>query len=142
MSYGPGASVKLWQKLIPKAKRWEAEFDGTCVDEARRKGQLEGTLVGDQENKTVLNQWVDQSGGGHFDVIIDDGGHHNCQIFNSFITFWPLQQPGGLYFIDDLQVSKVRPFSGRVDERGNETIMVNIVKDWIELLIDNRVFGK
>lgn len=50
MQYGPGASVQLWKKLFPKAQLWEAEYDGKCVEEAKKKGQLDGlnVLVGDQ----------------------------------------------------------------------------------------------
>ena len=41
-----------------------------------------------------------------FDVIIDDGGHTNCQIWTSFQKLWPTVKPGGLYFIEDMQVAK------------------------------------
>jgi hypothetical protein len=115
MTYGPGASVALWRKLFPKAELWEAEFDATCANKMKNEGKLDGfnLVTGDQMNMTVLDGWIKQSGGGHFDVVIDDGGHRQCEIWNTFVKFWPLLQPGGLYFIEDLQVSRMFPYMGK-----------------------------
>ena len=63
-------------------------------------------LVGDQGNPQVLDQWIEQSGGADFDVVIDDGGHQNCQIWTSFLKLWPRLKPNGLYFIEDMQVAR------------------------------------
>jgi len=106
MNYGPGASVALYKKLFPEAELWEAEFNANCVEESKKKGQLDGinTLTGDQGNDTVLDGWIETSGG-NFDVVIDDGGHQNCQIWHSFMKLWPTVKPGGLYFIEDMQVA-------------------------------------
>jgi hypothetical protein len=141
MGYGPGASVKLWKKLFPQAELWEAEFNEACVNKSRANGQLEGihTLVGDQENNTVLDTWIEQSNGGHFDVIVDDGGHHNCQIYHTFLKFWPLLNPGGLYFIEDLQAGRWGNYMVDVETRCNGTLMVDVIKDWTEQLIDGHV---
>ena len=102
MKYGPGASVALWKKVIPQAEIWEGEYDADCVEKAKEKGQLDGinVLTGDQGDVDVLDRWIEESGGGDFDVIIDDGGHQNCQIWTTFVKFWPLLKPGGLYFLE------------------------------------------
>ena len=78
---------------------------------AKKQGKLDGfnVMVGDQGDNKTLDDWVEKSGG-NFDVIIDDGGHHNCQIMASFIKLWPTIKPGGLYFIEDIQVGKWRGF--------------------------------
>ena len=111
MNYEPGASVALWRKLFPRADLWEAEYNATCVEVSKRQGKLDGfnVLVGDQGDNATLDAWIEKSGG-EFDVIIDDGGHHNCQILASFVKLWPTLKPGGLYFIEDLQVGKWRGF--------------------------------
>mmetsp|Transcript_10640 Transcript_10640/g.18700 ORF Transcript_10640/g.18700 Transcript_10640/m.18700 type:complete len:288 (+) Transcript_10640:58-921(+) len=110
MSYGPGASVALWKKLFPEADLWEAEFNGKCVEKAKEDGKLNGfnVLVGDQMDIDTLDQWIDESGGGAFDVVIDDGGHQNCQIWTAFQKLWPRLLPGGLYFIEDLFISRIQ----------------------------------
>lgn len=111
MKYGPGASVKLWKALFPGADLWEAEFDGKCVQK-NQDMLLElglNILVGDQGNLEVLDGWIEKSGG-EFDVIIDDGGHTNCQIWTSFQKLWPTIKRGGLYFIEDMQVAKLKHY--------------------------------
>jgi hypothetical protein len=116
MGYGPGASVAIWKKLFPKAVLWEAEFDAECV-EKHRDGMLKdiNVLTGDQMNNTVLDSWIETSGG-NFDVVIDDGGHQNCQIWHSFQKLWPTVKPGGLYFIEDMQVGKNRFYNSKTTD--------------------------
>jgi len=111
MGYGPGASVALFQKLFRDAELWEAEYDAACVEKHKGSGKLDGikTLVGDQGNDIILDGWIEKSGG-NFDVVIDDGGHQNCQIWHSFQKLWPTIKPGGLYFIEDMQVAKKKGY--------------------------------
>lgn len=110
MGYGPGASVALWKKLFPNADLWEAEFNSKCVEKSKAEGKLDGlsVLVGDQMDIGTLDGWISDSGGANFDVVIDDGGHQNCQIWTTFQKLWPRLLPGGLYFIEDLQISRIQ----------------------------------
>lgn len=48
---------------------------------------------------------VVKQSGGHFDIIIDDGGHLYNQQKATFEVLWRTLAPGGLYYIEDLQVS-------------------------------------
>jgi hypothetical protein len=134
MAYGPGASVALWKILFPQADLWEAEYVAKCVEVAKDKGQLDGikTLVGDQADMPTLDRWIEESGG-KFDIIIDDGGHHNCQISNSFDKLWPEVTPGGIYFIEDLHVGRWEKY------KCSDTLMSERLKDWTEQLIYSTV---
>ncbi len=88
--YGPGKSVAVWKALYGKhADIWEAEFVAECVTKTKAEGKMEGISVvtGDQGNKTVVERWVQETGG-NFNVIIDDGGHHNKQIKTTFDVLW------------------------------------------------------
>ena len=107
MNYGPGASVTLYKTLFPQAELWEAEFVERCVKEYKGSEMLKGinVLTGDQGDYATLDRWISDSGG-NFDVVIDDGGHQNCQIWNSFTKLWPTVKPGGLYFIEDMEVAR------------------------------------
>jgi len=136
MMYGPGASVKVWQALLPNVELWEADFDVACVELARSRGQLKGvnTLTGDQGDKAVLAEWVAQSGG-NFDVIIDDGGHQNTQIMASFDALWPAVKRGGLYFIEDLQVGRNSEFQEGYDTTGGSMVISDVVQAWVEQLL-------
>jgi len=136
MDYGPGASVALHKKLFPQAELWEAEFNAACV-EKHRDGTLKGInlLTGDQGDDTVLDGWIEQSGG-KFDVVIDDGGHHNCQIWHSFQKLWPTVKPGGLYFIEDMHVAKLEVYRGATTETcGKDLIVPEKLKEYMDDLI-------
>jgi hypothetical protein len=138
MKYGPGASVAIYKKLFPTAELWEAEFSASCVEKAIKNGMLDGinTLTGDQGNVTVLGRWIEESGG-DFDVVIDDGGHTNCQIWTSFLKLWPTVKPGGLYFIEDMQIAKMPKYkkgSSPLCDKGT------IVPDKIKGLVDRMIY--
>lgn len=105
-------AVSLWRTLLPpSASWWEAEYNSRCVEDARSRGLLDGVhvLTGDQADPTVLARWVRQTGG-DFSAIVDDGGHHNSQIMASLGGLWPQLHRGGVYFIEDLHVSRSRAF--------------------------------
>jgi len=135
METGPSASVNVWRALLPKAELWEAEYDAECAKKSRAEGQLEGIKVvtGDQGDFKVLDAWKDEFGD-DFDVIIDDGGHRNSQIGNSFDRLWPLVKLGGVYVIEDLQVGRMADY----EDTEGENIMADKIKDWIEQLLTYR----
>ena len=139
MRYGPGASVAVWKKLFPKANLWEAEYDASCVEKSKAEGKLEGlnTLTGDQMDIHTLDKWIEESGGADFDVVIDNGGHQQCQIWTTFMKLWPKLNPGGLYFIEDLHVSRSSGYSNNVESSlcPKSTNVVDEMKDVLDALV-------
>ncbi len=85
MSYGPGRSAPVWREYLPAADVWFAEFDAKCVAANQAKLESMGirAVTGDQSNLTDLHRWINETGG-NFDVIVDDGGHTNRMMWNSF----------------------------------------------------------
>jgi len=133
MSYGPGASVKAWQTLLPRVELWEAEYNAACVQHSRQQGTLGKdvhTVTGDQGNPSVVDEWVKESGG-HFDIVVDDGGHKNSQIKTSFDHLWPHVQPGGTYFLEDLHVGRHKAW----DDTAGQAVMSDIIQAWTEQLL-------
>ena len=65
------------------------------MENMQKAGKLDGVnmLVGDQNDPPDLQRWVKTSGGS-FDVIIDDGAHHNTFIHTSFVELWGSVKPG------------------------------------------------
>lgn len=136
MDYGPGKSAQLWRKFFPSATIWFAESDTACLAKHQETlSKLNVSIVsGDQANATTLAQWIKETGG-NFDVIIDDGGHQNRQIFNSFVVlFKKALKPGGLYVIEDLQCSRVKNGDCRVGGKSKSHSILDVLKDWIEQL--------
>lgn len=135
MKYGAGASVGVWKKLFPHIELWEADIDQKCIDKWKNKDSMKGInlLVGDQNDPETLDSWIEKSGG-KFDVIIDDGGHEQCQINTSFTKLWPELNPGGLYFVEDLHVGKWFGLK-KVNDVCDTTPLSEIVKDWTDQLL-------
>ena len=141
---GMGASYQVWRDLLRTEKGggdeiWGADNNASCAAAALNSGSdAVHVVVGDQANITTLQQWVQQTGSDHkrgrpFDVIIDDGGHGNHQIFHSLQhLFSTALAPGGLYFIEDLHVGRLDDWS---DPTGRNIIMIDVIKDWIEQLV-------
>lgn len=136
MSYGPGASVALWQLLFwSDAEIWEAEYDTRCVAYGRWRRRWPGIhiITGDQGDRPTVEAWVRETGG-QFDVVIDDGGHRNNQILNSFEVLWPTVKPGGLYFLEDLQVGRMPPY-----DSVSRIVIADLVAGWIQQLVERRL---
>merc|ERR1712083_285793 len=134
--YGPGASTALWKKLFPKADLWEAEVDAACVEKHKNDLLKDiNVLTGDQGSDAVLDSWI-QTSGGNFDVVIDEGGHQNCQIWHSFLKLWPTVKPRGLYFIEDLQVGKWASYSKfTTDACDKDLIVTEKLKERVDVMI-------
>ena len=139
---------------------WIAELKQKCVQKMINSGHIPGKLhnqfiYGDQGDEGTLQQWV-HSTGGAFDAIVDDGSHRNDHIFTSLLYLWKhALAPGGMYFIEDLQVGRHRDFmrpngvdidrgsgsgSGSESSSGSDgskpvLLMVEVLKDWVEQLV-------
>jgi len=132
--------LKVWKGVFSQEDElWVAEYNVECVEKAIKHDMLKDVhvLTGDQSNREVLQSWIKTSGG-KFDVIVDDGGHWQHQIFRSFNTLWSEVKPGGLYFIEDLQ--EARNF---IDVHSDFTeSMMDYIHNWQEYLVTNRVLGE
>lgn len=132
MKYGAGASARLWRKLLPDARLFEAEFNEKCL--ALHHNALVGMgitpLGGDQNKASDLARWAAASNHA-FDVIIDDGSHKNRAIMGAFERLWPTIAPGGLYFIEDLHVGRTKDW----DDTIGKAVMADIINSWTEQLM-------
>jgi hypothetical protein len=95
-----GASVKMWKEYFPKANIVAIDIDPRCKEFEEDRINIH---IGDQTDINFLNSIVDQYG--HFEVILDDGGHSWKQQIVSFETLFPRLTPGGLYFLEDMHTS-------------------------------------
>ena len=108
-----GRSIKLWLAFLPKASIGVFEYDKYCAhnwfqNDPHEIGRdvLDARVVvttGDQLKTDDLLQAITTLG--PQDVIIDDGGHTNMMQQTSLRVLFPYVRPGGIYILEDLQVS-------------------------------------
>lgn len=93
-----GSSIHAWYEYLPTAT-----IIGMDVEDKRH---LENDRIkifkGHQGIRGQLKKFTAKFGK-CFDVIIDDGSHFNDDILTSLGYFYSHLNPGGLYFIEDLQ---------------------------------------
>jgi hypothetical protein len=132
MGYGPGASARLWRRLLPNADIWEAEFDGACVTKYAPVLEKMRTrpLVGSQRESKDLDAWV-RAVGNDLDVVIDDGDHRSKANYLAFQALWPAIAPGGLYFIEDLMMNRK---DAGPDVLQNGYTMIDVLMSWMDQL--------
>ena len=125
-------SARLWRTLAPHAELWEAEYDFACVQANQHLwADLNiSTLVGDQGNRSTLEEWVRRSGG-EYTAVIDDGSHRNADIMAAFTTLWPHVRPGGFYFIEDLHVGRHAAW----DTTRGEAVVSDVMQSWVEQML-------
>jgi 23S rRNA U2552 (ribose-2'-O)-methylase RlmE/FtsJ len=70
-----------------------------------------------------------------FDILIDDGSHISSDIIISFIKYFPIVKPGGIYVIEDLHCSydsyNTKKYGGGIL---NENSAINFFKKIIDVI--------
>lgn len=96
---GGGGSMKMWYDYFTNA-----DIYGIDINHA---GHLDNdrinTYVADQGNVEQLEAFIEFSGGGSFDIIVEDGTHRPDHQQISLGFFFQHLKPGGLYVVEDLR---------------------------------------
>jgi hypothetical protein len=141
--------MQLWSKLFDRDDDviYVAELKWRCIEKMKGYNTVPDRikiLIGDQGEKESLDRWIKDTDGGNFDSIVDDGSHKNTHIYTSLHALWPVLKPGGLYFLEDLQVGRHRDYQedpaaalSGLSRDGSPAplIMSEVLKDWQEQLI-------
>ena len=128
--------VDVWASLLSDERDsiWVAEVKVKCAQKMIAAGNVPKRVklvFGDQANEVDLQKWQNKTSG-RFDAIIDDGSHQNSHILASLrYLFVNSLSPGGLYFIEDLQVVR----SASHEDTAGAFIFSDVIKDWIEQLV-------
>lgn len=122
-----GASHKMWKSFFDSAEVYGSDI--------RAKIWVEKlgihTYIANQANRTELQQFIDSSGG-HFDVIVDDGGHFmNHQQISLGFLFQHLN-PGGLYIIEDVHTSIPKFYNGYGVDSLQSNTTLKMILDYIQ----------
>jgi hypothetical protein len=135
-----GSGSLLWLEYFPCVTLVGLEYNvGNTQNEGASRIQ---TIVGDQGNATFFRtDFLRETNGGNFDLVVDDGGHHYEQQRASYETLFELAlNPGGLYIIEDIETSywqKGRDLYNQKVSRGGMTepdTIINRFKDVVHVI--------
>jgi hypothetical protein len=123
-----GGSLDTWAKYFINAKF----IVGCDIDEKCKSLTYEDSrvhvVVGDANSETANNEIRKICSS--FDVVIDDGSHMSADILNSFLIYFPLVNPGGIYVIEDTHTLYDYSFGGGIL---NEFSAMNFFKKLVEI---------
>lgn len=116
-----GFSLKSWKEYFENS-----EIVGIDIVDLRHFEEKRVHVVtGDQKDaeflKTVNNTY------GPFDIIIDDGSHHNDDMLASFECLFPLLKEGGFYIVEDLHAC----YWGKTHGTG-EPVFIDKIKELVD----------
>jgi Methyltransferase domain len=94
-----GGSLETWAEYFKFGERFVGcDINPKCAtlqyDDPRIR-----VVVGDANAAPAFQAIRDISV--EFDIVIDDGSHVSMDILNSFVNYFPMVKPGGLYVVED-----------------------------------------
>lgn len=93
-----GGSLEVWLAYFRNAQK----IIGCDINERCRNLRYDdprvSVVVGDANSADIVHQVQPQA---PFDIIIDDGSHRSEDIRDSFLIYFPMLKPGGLFVIED-----------------------------------------
>lgn len=93
-----GASMRMWREWLHPASIIVG-VDVTKPAEPVDRVHFRHVDATSPDMKDVIREFD------AFDVVVDDGSHLSADVITSFAMLWPHVAPGGLYIVEDLQVS-------------------------------------
>jgi len=119
IGYGDGASMKSWVEYFPNADitvmdiNVELEYSDRCR-----------VIKGDQSKLESLNDIINRVS--RAKLIIDDGSHNPDHQINTFYyLFRNLLEPGGVYIIEDIELTYWNPESALYGFKSGETNIIH-----------------
>ena len=124
-----GGSLETWAEYFKNAKN----IIGCDIDE-----KCKSLLFDDERIKLVvsdikteyaykeINKYCD-----NFDIIIDDGSHFSKDILITFVNFFPILNPGGIYIVEDTHTLYWQSWGGERTNKYNAYIFFKKIIDMI-----------
>ena len=107
-----GGSLETWSQYFTEARSLVGcDIDPRC-SALRYDDPRIHVVVGDANGPAAFK--AIQALSPQFDLVIDDGSHRSVDIINSFINYFPLLSPGGVYVVEDCHCLYMNDFGGGV----------------------------
>jgi SAM-dependent methyltransferase len=107
-----GGSLETWAEYFHAGKVFVGcDIDPNC-GALRYEDPRIKVIVGDINTQEAFGKVAAASSS--FDLIIDDGSHQSMDILNTFINYFPLVKPGGLFVIEDSHCLYLDSFGGGI----------------------------
>ncbi|MGP9805151.1 hypothetical protein [Paracoccus sp. NSM] len=111
-----GESLAMWRDYLPEASIVGLDVAAKQLDLGPRVTIVQGSQI----DPDVIARLIAEHG--PFDVILDDGSHHNAHVWQSFTMLFPALKPGGLYLVEDVQAAFMLALGGSITMTAPNTI--------------------
>ena len=124
-----GGSLEIWASYFARGRIFVGcDIDPACAfltyDDPRIK-----IVCADASAQLCRTRVMELSGS--FDLIIDDGSHRSRDIIATFVQFFPLLEPGGIYIVEDLHCSYWPEYDGGLDLASSALAFFRLLTDLI-----------
>jgi cephalosporin hydroxylase len=107
-----GGSLEVWSEYFARAERIVGcDIDPKCGELRYEDGRI-SVVVGDVNVEETYKAVTAISG--TFDIIIDDASHVSDNILRTFLIYFPLLTPGGLFVVEDTHTLYWKDFQGGI----------------------------
>ena len=107
-----GGSLEIWSRYFPRARTLTGcDINPRCAGLAYDDPRVQ-VIVGNANEPATFQKIVQRSAG--FDLIVDDGSHRTNDVVSSFLSYFPLLKPGGVYIAEDMHCAYWEEYGGGV----------------------------
>jgi len=128
IGYGDGASMKTWIEYFPQADITFLDINVQHIESDRCR-----VIKGDQSKLSDLDRIIDSIT--QAKLILDDGSHNPMHQFDTFnYLFKNLLEPGGVYIIEDIEISYWNPESTLYGYKSGHFNLIDAFKKYQEMI--------
>ena len=107
-----GGSLETWKTYFENASVFiGCDIDKQCGD-LRFDDSRVHVVVGDVNQSNTFEKISNICN--NFDIVIDDGSHQTNDIISSFLIYFPLVKPGGVFVIEDTHTLYLNKWGGGI----------------------------
>jgi hypothetical protein len=107
-----GGSLDTWSEYFSKAKQFVGcDINPKCAD-LKYEDERISIIVGNANATATFQEIIGKCS--EYDIIIDDGSHISSDVITSFMNYFPLLKPGGIYVVEDTHTLYMDAYGGGI----------------------------